>query len=672
MADWIFDRKGSPTLIFDGDCIRNHTGMVLAWVQDNNVYSMQGQHRGWFEEGILYDAQNRIIGFTEGATGRIPSKPDKYDAIEMPKFADRPERIDLKGTPGRPGHGGWSEKDLSTYFNLSEENRDLPGDTILLKELELAEQAAKDARDLATKIIQFAAGVIPAIIAIAVALVQLNGGIISGGTYNLYELSYGVKGVVNGLLGVAAVFVLLASLWLNEARVRYVEALRTAAGIRLDNRIRRVLPIIPSLINASERGRLEPFYNAQSGFFFANLMLGILLGGTMAAWSAWLVVTYAPAWSLYTRTLVLGSILAFFGFGTGLQIWFIRALLSKEKVFQEEPVNDEQRDQKRRFRRTAIWGACVGAFSLALIGADFGIVGGYVLARGFDFGKYFGGLIHAQGIDHHVTLNSYYFFSMILSAILLFFLCIHYFDQEIGFKHAFCRFCDLLQEGIVQCLNRVIHAAKRYILRLLRGIVSLDWFGYKRMDVARFLLQIGSITWWIFITAITTAIIIHAVNPIQSIHQAFNAPAKIDNENAHIYLTDIQILHKDSRYFSGIAFLPDGAKISAQLISDSNNSVIAALSGDVLGNMFSISALDIVHKPLPPGKYKWVLEFRPQEQNDEVKQIVGEKGEWLGLRKESKCKLESPNREIEYRYLSLIKPPEIIVKKTQERSKVDF
>lgn len=116
MADWMFDRNGHATLIHDSDCFRDGHGKVIAWISGNSVYSLRGRHRGWFEDGVLYDSQNRVLGFLHDATGYLPSRPGTGGAPGMPGFGGRPGRPGFSGIPGRPGHGGWSNEDLSTYF----------------------------------------------------------------------------------------------------------------------------------------------------------------------------------------------------------------------------------------------------------------------------------------------------------------------------------------------------------------------------------------------------------------------------------------------------------------------------------------------------------------------------------------------------------------------------
>lgn len=117
MADWIFNRNGQATLIYDNDCIRSNHGQIIAWINGNNMYSMTGRHKGWFENGVFYDSQNKAIGFLSNATGYLPSRPGMSGRPGMPGFAGRPGRPGFSGTPGRPGYGGWSTYTFEQYFD---------------------------------------------------------------------------------------------------------------------------------------------------------------------------------------------------------------------------------------------------------------------------------------------------------------------------------------------------------------------------------------------------------------------------------------------------------------------------------------------------------------------------------------------------------------------------
>jgi hypothetical protein len=116
MADWLFDRSGSPTLILDDDRVRDRHGHVIGWVSGGNIYSLGGRHVGWFDGGVIYDSRNRALAFTRSHTGTLPSVPGLHGTPGMPGFSGIPGRPGFSGTPGMPGRSGWSEHDAAGYF----------------------------------------------------------------------------------------------------------------------------------------------------------------------------------------------------------------------------------------------------------------------------------------------------------------------------------------------------------------------------------------------------------------------------------------------------------------------------------------------------------------------------------------------------------------------------
>lgn len=116
MANWMFDRHGSPCLILDGARVRNRRGVVVGWISGDSVYSLRGAHIGWFNGGVIYDRRNSALAFTRSHTGVVPSTPGLSGTPGMPGFAGVPGRPGLAGSPGRPGRGGWSSENPETYF----------------------------------------------------------------------------------------------------------------------------------------------------------------------------------------------------------------------------------------------------------------------------------------------------------------------------------------------------------------------------------------------------------------------------------------------------------------------------------------------------------------------------------------------------------------------------
>lgn len=112
----MFDQHGVASVILDSDCFRDRNGQVIAWVHNESVYSLGGQHRGWLVGGVLYDSSNRALSFVRGASGNLPSHPGMSGSPGMPGMSGKPGRPGLGGAPGRPGRGGWSSEPPVDYL----------------------------------------------------------------------------------------------------------------------------------------------------------------------------------------------------------------------------------------------------------------------------------------------------------------------------------------------------------------------------------------------------------------------------------------------------------------------------------------------------------------------------------------------------------------------------
>jgi hypothetical protein len=117
MSEWIYDRQGQASAILDGDCVRTDGGEVAAWISGSNLYSLSGEHIGWFENGVLRDSDNQVIAFLREATD-LPSRPGLGGTPGTPGFSGKPGKPGFSGRPGRPGRGGWSEHNLTEYLQL--------------------------------------------------------------------------------------------------------------------------------------------------------------------------------------------------------------------------------------------------------------------------------------------------------------------------------------------------------------------------------------------------------------------------------------------------------------------------------------------------------------------------------------------------------------------------
>lgn len=88
----------------------------MGWVFGLSVFSLKGEHVGWFEDGVLYDIENRVLGFVPGAPGMQLEMPALAPEPAMPAFSKRPYVPGLRGRCLRPRGGGWSSQSLSSVF----------------------------------------------------------------------------------------------------------------------------------------------------------------------------------------------------------------------------------------------------------------------------------------------------------------------------------------------------------------------------------------------------------------------------------------------------------------------------------------------------------------------------------------------------------------------------
>lgn len=116
LLTWLYDATGSPAAILDEFCIRDGAGEPAAFMFGLSAFSLRGEHIGWFEEGILFDADNRIVGFVAGARGLPRDFPSPEPAPPLPLFGKRPLAPPLRARPVRRPSSGWSSHLLGDYL----------------------------------------------------------------------------------------------------------------------------------------------------------------------------------------------------------------------------------------------------------------------------------------------------------------------------------------------------------------------------------------------------------------------------------------------------------------------------------------------------------------------------------------------------------------------------
>lgn len=116
LVTWVYDEIGCPGAILDEFCIRNLAGHTVGWVFGLSVFSLKGEHIGWFEDGVFFDIHNHVIGFVPGAKGLAPEMPPLAAEPAAPVFSKRPCAPTLRGRTARPRGQGWSAHCLASYL----------------------------------------------------------------------------------------------------------------------------------------------------------------------------------------------------------------------------------------------------------------------------------------------------------------------------------------------------------------------------------------------------------------------------------------------------------------------------------------------------------------------------------------------------------------------------
>jgi hypothetical protein len=120
LVTWVYDEIGCAGAILDEFCIRDLSGNTVGWVFGLSVFSHKGEHIGWFEEGIFFDLENKVVGFVPGASLPGMVMPAPGHELPFPAFSKRPCVPTLRGRSARPLGQGWSTQCLASYLASSE------------------------------------------------------------------------------------------------------------------------------------------------------------------------------------------------------------------------------------------------------------------------------------------------------------------------------------------------------------------------------------------------------------------------------------------------------------------------------------------------------------------------------------------------------------------------
>jgi hypothetical protein len=120
LVTWIYDEIGCAGAVLDDFCIRSLGGHTLAWVFGLSVFSLKGEHIGWYEDGVIFDIHNNVLGFIPGAAGLPLDAPALAPEPALPAFSKRPHVPTLRGRVARPSGHRWSAFCLASYLDRAD------------------------------------------------------------------------------------------------------------------------------------------------------------------------------------------------------------------------------------------------------------------------------------------------------------------------------------------------------------------------------------------------------------------------------------------------------------------------------------------------------------------------------------------------------------------------
>lgn len=136
IAEWFYDKNDNAKLYVDEDKIIYEDEQQVGKLNGREVLSMDDEIVGIYENGVIYDLDDRPVAFTEYAKGYIPSLNDILGDQESPDmpgdeqstaFDDESALTDKSGMTGFPGesgspnqpvHNGWSDISVEDMFGI--------------------------------------------------------------------------------------------------------------------------------------------------------------------------------------------------------------------------------------------------------------------------------------------------------------------------------------------------------------------------------------------------------------------------------------------------------------------------------------------------------------------------------------------------------------------------
>ena len=113
----LFDQKGEPrAYVAEDQTIYLWDGTPVAYLYESDgtvhLYSFQGNHLGWYEQGVLWDHSGAAVGFREGAAN-IVTYVESAKSTKHVKPAVAPRSV----APDKPIlHDSWSTVPFAVFL----------------------------------------------------------------------------------------------------------------------------------------------------------------------------------------------------------------------------------------------------------------------------------------------------------------------------------------------------------------------------------------------------------------------------------------------------------------------------------------------------------------------------------------------------------------------------
>ncbi len=116
--EWIYDKNGDTKIYLEEDKFMTKNGKQVGTLEGEDIFSIEGEYVGSFQNGVIFDTDNRPVAFTERAKDYIPSGSDITGSDGIDDLSFVPEGLGFSGSVYNPISGGWSDINVEELFGL--------------------------------------------------------------------------------------------------------------------------------------------------------------------------------------------------------------------------------------------------------------------------------------------------------------------------------------------------------------------------------------------------------------------------------------------------------------------------------------------------------------------------------------------------------------------------